>query len=297
MIRNWFGSLTALLAATGLATAQAPLPVSTQLAKPARPLIQLPPTPGTEPAALMPPSIETITEEPKPLVPIPAQPDRVPAPLVPTPPAHPATPVSCDEAEPGPTDSRFWVQGEYLLWFYKRGHVPPTIGPVGPSLLTGPATGGILSLPPNAIVSRFGGNASGLDHDGRSGCRTGIGYWLDSVLVWGTDAEYFQLERGTFQAGAGSDAMGLPVIGLVFNSTDGRQTTLFFSEPGLAGGSVNVQGQSRLWGVEANVRRLGATFSDRLDWLVGFRRLPFDEGLDAHKASVTLSRPRWPWAD
>jgi len=269
--RKWLGSMATLLIGAGLAWGQVPPSDPPRPADSARaPLAQ-------QPAEFVPPPAAT-----------------------PVPPPAPGAPADCGNPACGSfflcgrdaDHSRVWFQAEYLLWWVRRGSLPPVVGTVPTNLV---ATD---TLPSDAIAPLFGGFSNKLDYHEQSGVRLSLGAWLDDSQDWGFDASWFQLQqksRGdTFTSG------GDPVIGPVFFDPNTNTRNLItaslpnFTTGPLAGGprSAVVVGHAdnRLWGAELNVRKqVGAVFfADHLDLLVGFRHLQFSEGIDVVTDSTPL---------
>ncbi len=62
---------------------------------------------------------------------------------------------------------------------------------------------------------------------------------------------------------------------------------MLFSEPGLRSSELSVNSETRFWGAEANFRtRIPSVFSDRTEFLLGFRTVQFDQNLDVGGQSI-----------
>jgi Putative beta barrel porin-7 (BBP7) len=190
---------------------------------------------------------------------------------------------TCFEQRPtGYDDGRISAHAEYLLWFFKRSHVPILFGSIPPDLANQ------RDLPASSIQPIFGGNHDAIDYRGQSGVRFGVGGWLDAEQDVGLDVDYFQLERGSLGANAQSAPSGLPIIGPTFSDpVANRETILLFSDPGVRAAALNLSSDARFWGAEANIRhRLPAVFADHLEFLAGFRYAQFDENLRINGTST-----------
>ena len=260
MALRWMGCFAALAASAGMAAAQPATPDDSDAPKPT----VVKPLPRELPPAVA---------------------DSAPPVVLPPPPAAPcAAPSSCagklfeEAGRCGCDDDVYNIRAnvDYLLWFFKRDHVPTLLGSIPPSLA------GTNPLPPGSITSVFGGDHDALDTQGQSGARVGVEGWLDPGEHVGLDASYFQLESGVQRAGAGSGPNGLPIVGpTFFDPIKNQETLILFSEPGIRTSDLAVTSETRFWGVEANVRtRLPSIFSDRTELLVGFRHVQFDQNLD-----------------
>jgi len=181
-------------------------------------------------------------------------------------------PACCEPASRG----RFWIGGEYLLWWPKDGPMPfPLVTTGNPA----DAVPGALGQP--GTVPLFG--RSGLDYGALSGMRFNIGTWLDSDEVTGIEASGFLLERGGTGFSAAGNAAGLPPLYVpIFRADIGREGAFVISDPRHPFlGGIAVGSGTRLWGAEANgLYKL----APNLAFLVGFRYLDLGE-------SVTLSAP------
>ncbi len=253
------GSLTALLAGAGLALADPPA----ELLHPPR-------------------SLGAVGSD---------QPATAPLPAMP---AGPAIELG-DGTSPIPAPScgldgvpyRYWLEGDYLLWWLKEDHFP--------TLLTAgtAASQGILGV--NGTVPLVGGND--LDNSQRSGGRVTFGGWITDYQGFGLEGSFFMLESSskTFNA-AGTGTGGSPVLAVpFFNVLSGREAAFPIAFPGLESGSVT----SATEGVQCDAGRLfGGEFhfvanfccspECRFDFLVGYRYLSLDDrfGMTENSAIV-----------
>ncbi len=284
MVRQWFGSIAALLAGAGLALGQPVPPVPPPPSTPPQPVQT------AQPANAVQPSDTT-----KPTTPVSPVLPAVPNPLVPVvPPFDPNSSNDCVFLTKPYTDhSRVWFQAEYLLWWIRSGGLPSVVGTAPASQV---ATGSISSA---SIEPLFGGSDDSLDYHEQSGLRLSTGFWLDNTQCWGVDGSFFQLEQKNI--GSTFASSGDPVIGPVFFDPKTNTTNLipvslpnFMTGP-LAGqprmGGVAVGADNHLWSADINVRKqIGAVFfADHLDFLMGFRHLQFSEGVDVVTDSTSAA--------
>jgi hypothetical protein len=173
----------------------------------------------------------------------------------------------------GPCE-RFWVGGDYLLWWTKRGRLPVP-------LLTSDA--GVLV------------GDEDLHYGDRSGGRLSAGMWLDDRHVFGFEVGGFWLERPTIAEAVNSDAMGNPALQRpITNALFQPPTpdTVPVSAPGIYAGGMSVTSASRLWGLEVNaVRNLAYSAGFTADLIFGFRYLDLDENLIIAQTTQALSDP------
>jgi len=186
--------------------------------------------------------------------------------------------VPSDLVEAVNPDNRFWVRGDYLLWWLQGDRLPPLVTASPPG--TAAATAGVLGQPGTAIL--FGDQR--VNEDPRSGWRVATGYWLDDAHACGVEGYFFMLESRsqTFSAtGAGDSNLERPF----FNTTLGRQDAQQVAFPGVLAGTVTASaGSQNLLGagllLHCNlIDRAGPAGSFRLDAVGGFRYLHLDEGL------------------
>jgi hypothetical protein len=292
MYRRWLGSVATLIASAGLAAAQAPLPADW--------------APSPAPRASAPvgvngsPAPSAAVESPKPvkpsdLKPVVATADSGPAAQTPpaalpatnTPPGAPPAgfgggPADLGTApeaglgfdDPGVPYRHVWGRAEYLLWYLKNMELRPVLGTVPNSdAVTG-------ELPPGAITTVYGGET--VNYGAQSGVRVELGVGIDRAADWGVSAEFFQLEHASRGASITSNSSAGPAGGPLFSDPVlGQEVVVYYLQPGVRDGTVESLDQNRLWGSEIDLRRrLSAIFSDRLDLIVGYRHIGFDESLD-----------------
>lgn len=165
--------------------------------------------------------------------------------------------------------NRWYVSGEYLLWWTNSATLPILL------TTSPPASNGILGQPGTQVL--LGNN--GFSQNLHSGARFGAGYWFGCDQRWGFDGSVFFLGRNTQNYNVDTGTVG--VIARPFNNLN---SNIPFSEivasPGLATGGAGVHLENSVWGAEANLRRfLAKTCCARLDLIGGFRYLQFNERL------------------
>jgi hypothetical protein len=293
-----FTSLGALVATTGLASAQppAPAPLPPGTATDAATSPALPAQPNTPPATgTAPPILATPT--PAATVPAPAGPAAGPAvqqsavaAFQGVPPGWtPGAPIS-DLAQwynipvHGP---QAWFGAEYLMWWVRPMPVPAplvntTIVPV--DLATSISTGSIID--PNAvtIVGR-----ERINFGTFSGVRATAGRWLDACQEVGVEANFFIFPEQTrsFVVVGGTGPNATPALTVPFNSVGGAflgetSTTIAGPFAGAAiNGAVGVRLTSDLWGGDADgLLNLAKGEFWRMDAIGGFKFLALDESME-----------------
>src|SRR5262245_9692920 len=107
-----------------------------------------------------------------------------------------------------------YFSADYLLWKIREGAVPPTVTtvPVGllsvsigdrfvdanGNLLTGLTNASsVIGFAPVSIVSNTQTGLRSFDYGDQSGFRLTAGWWADSDCLFGLEASYFMLNRGS----------------------------------------------------------------------------------------------------
>lgn len=182
----------------------------------------------------------------------------------------------------GTVAERLWLRAEYLHWWTDGLDLPPlvTTSPSG----TAQAEAAVLGFP--ATETLFGGGE--INEGGTSGLRVRSGLWLTPAAAFGIEGEFFMLaeqDDGFRRSGGNNDIVGRPF----FDVTNDRDTSQLISFPGLVEGDVRVDTESRLRSYLVNGRAglcptcggaCGCPTRDRVDWVIGYRRLELDDRLD-----------------
>jgi Putative beta barrel porin-7 (BBP7) len=308
MRKGFLGSMTALLAGTGLALAQSP-GASPRPTVPMTPAVlaagQATPSGWSVPSAqLAQPTITTpMVTTPTVTTPMATTPTVTPPT---TPPGMPLTcgssdccaPACCDPTALG-LQGRFYGDADYLLWWAKGNKLPPLV-----------TTGSVTDLRSTAALGQMNtlilfGNRE-YDDDTRSGGRFTAGYWLNPEQSVGVEATFLFVEpQSTSFAAASSSGTVLarPFINsdLISGTPTGLsaspENSFLVAFPGInspAGtlnqlaGTINVQTRNELWGAELN-GRLGIAGNCwyRGDLLLGFRYAEVKDNLDITSTSQT----------
>jgi hypothetical protein len=170
---------------------------------------------------------------------------------------------------PGGT-GRWWVTGEYLMWWTRSTQLPPLVTTSSPQFNGILGTGDTRTL----LGGSFGDNF-------HSGARFGGGFWFDPCdHLRGLDARFFFLGENsqTFTA----DTSRFPLLARPFTNVNAPpgQFAQIVGAPLLAAGAIEVTLKNSLSGAEVNYRRnLGGSECARLDALVGYRHVNFTEEL------------------
>lgn len=168
-----------------------------------------------------------------------------------------------------------WGSGEYLLWWFKDGRVPPLATAGGDGVLGSPGTRVLLDDLDFADDVRHGG-------------RFELGYQFAPNPCLGIEASYFfiteRLDEASFSPGF-SPVLGRPF----FNITSGAEDAFLVSSPGEAVGSIIVESRTSLWGAEANLTS-NLIESDWLHLLAlgGFRFLRLEDHLTISDPFLTF---------
>lgn len=219
-------------------------------------------------------------------------PQLLPAPLLPG--VLPANPLLLGPTVAAP--ERFWLRGEYLLWWAEGMRTPPlaTTSPAG----TPQAQAGVLGE--SATSTLFGG---GEINDGSfDGFRARGGFWLNPTATFGIGLEYFQLFEENDGFGASSDGTRI-LARPFFDVTTDQQTAQLVAFPGVVRGDIRVASATRVRSAAGHARAsllpsLAApvpmgTFGDfasreRVDLLIGYRYLELEDELRVSDNLVSL---------
>jgi len=185
--------------------------------------------------------------------------------------------------------SRFWVRGEYLLWWVKNTPLPVPLVTTGDPNVGFPAlntAGGIGQNGTQVLVGDSSRNFGAI-----SGMRFTLGGWIDAERSVGIEGSGFLLERRSDTFAASSDANGNPPLYFPrFNTAAGFEDALPIADP-LRGfsGNVIVGSTLDLWGAEGNAalnvwRRPGA----EVTLLAGFRYAELRETLQIQNTTTDL---------
>src|SRR5262249_25636747 len=146
-----------------------------------------------------------------------------------------------------PLTNRFFVRGEYLLWWLP-GFPTPVLATTNPN----PALNGFFGEPGTSAILGPGA----LVGSTRSGFRFRAGAWLDDNHSCGIDAGFFFL--GSLSSTAVRDSSQFPIITrpiFVPNPAPGTTTPLgengeAVAVPNVLRGTFTARGDSRLWGAD-----------------------------------------------
>lgn len=195
--------------------------------------------------------------------------------------------IASEMGDKGSGGQRFWVDGEYLLWWIKSGGVStPLVTTTSNPFATNNAgffVGGALDAP--GTIPLFGGdNNKALTYGATSGGRFSTGLWLDSdasIAIWARG--FFlapQSVTKTYVSGPdGNPVVGLPVVDAA-GIAGGGENIWVASFPGVGVGGDTINYTSRLWGGEGNfLMSLMREESLMLNGVAGFRYLGLNESL------------------
>ncbi len=167
---------------------------------------------------------------------------------------------------------RFWFRADYLLWWIRAPQLPVL------------ASTGLLGTPGTAIL--FGGDD--VHYNAFSGGQFTFGYWCDACQQHGFEISGFFLGQQT--NGFNANSIQDPTIARpFFNINTGTQDAQITAAPGIATGTLTIRDPASLWGIEANYRcNLCCNCNWRVDGLVGFRFLDFQEGVNINENVTSL---------
>jgi hypothetical protein len=168
-----------------------------------------------------------------------------------------------------PQRPRFYLDGQYLLWWIQGQSVPVL------ATTSSPSDFGILGAPSTQVL--FGGNQ--INNGPYSGAMFTAGYWLgcDQKMAVEITGFFLAPNTGTFSTNSSMN----PVIGRpFFEVNNGQESAQLTSLPGVSTGTLTVSAPSSLWGLGGNLSCLlccGCNYWVNL--LAGFRNINLDESL------------------
>jgi hypothetical protein len=173
---------------------------------------------------------------------------------------------------------------DYLLWWFKKGHIPPLV--TTGSINDTPT--GALGQPGTTLIfgdQRFGSNPF-------SGGRFTVGAWLGDGQDFGVETSWFFMEqRRSFFHASGTGDTGTGSLNVVLFNGDGGFEDSFpqVALEGTSSGNINVRLTQRLWGAEVNARKVCCCGDSlRLSALAGFRYISLQESFDLETDSAFL---------
>jgi hypothetical protein len=197
-------------------------------------------------------------------------------------------PSPCSLSGPCGRPEHWWIEGDYLLWWFKENRFPPLV-------TTGPPTsGGVIGQPGTSVL--VGDNS--LDRSQRSGGRLTLGGWTTEYQGFGLEGSFFYMEsvNRSFNGGATGAPNSAVLARPFFNVLTGREDAITVAFPGafsgtLTGGNTGVQCDSgRLFGAEVNfIVNLCCKPTGRIDLLLGYRYLSLDDRFGISENSVAAA--------
>jgi hypothetical protein len=195
---------------------------------------------------------------------------------------HPTLP-----AEPSDTD-QLWLNGEYLLWWFKKSPVPIPLVTTTSSPDQVPTAG--FGVPGTSVLL----GEQELGAGARQGARFTGGLWLEPHHVVGLEGSYFFVASRTVTQGVASNGQAdAAILAVPFFADDlASETSIVLAAPSNLAGSALLTLTSRLQGAELNgVVKTCSTGTFRLDVLAGFRFLDLCEKLSFATTSLGVQDP------
>jgi hypothetical protein len=180
-----------------------------------------------------------------------------------------------------PFCNRFWVVGEYLMWFTKGNQLPPllTAGSISDNLP------GALGQPGTSILYGGGNVSTGLS----SGGRLRGGLWFGDDRVFGVDATFFFLAPTTNNSSFNSPSnqvLALPYFDTLTTPAQANATIL--SYPGQSSATFTAAVKNSLWGADTDFRlAFWRSYQVQASFLAGFRYLQLNDSLDLTTNATT----------
>lgn len=188
------------------------------------------------------------------------------------------------------SNDRYWVSADYLMWWQRGSSTPPLVTASAPG--TPFSDAGVVGLPTTQTV--FGDET--LNGGPRSGFRLDAGLWLGDAQQWGVDFGFLTLEDKSDEFADSSD--GSRILARPFvDANTGQAISELVSYPGTIQGGVDVVATSQGltgWNTGLRYRLMDCgdrCSQERVDLLIGYRRLRLDDGLRIHEE---LTSPIFP---
>lgn len=187
----------------------------------------------------------------------------------------------CDLFSPCEQAPRWWIAGDYLMWWTKSHPLN------SPLVTTGPEND-IFSGSLGRAGTRVIYGDQPLDLGIQSGFRLQAGMWLDQEATYGVELVGVWLQEGSETATFSGGSNGTPFFGLPFvNANTGQQNVFFvsqnFNDPAVSAfltGDMDITTKSQFWSYEIN--SLVNFYRSSQSWLVGsvgFRSMGLDESI------------------
>jgi hypothetical protein len=194
----------------------------------------------------------------------------------------PASPLECPPARPG----RWFLTGEYLVWWVDRAPLPAPLITTSRNLGEGLPAEFTGSLTDPETQSLIGGHD--MNFGAFSGMRFRGGYSYEPCTL---ELGGFLLERRSAGGDVAGDELGFPFIAQTFfDVLQNAENSYFISVPLFSTGAVVVSDQLRLFGAEANVRLdLGGNGFWNWSGFVGHRFLGLNENLTIDQTITSLA--------
>jgi len=182
--------------------------------------------------------------------------------------------------------SHFWVNAEYLLWWFKDSPLPVPLLTTTSNPNSMPIAG--LNDPYTRVVL----GDHNLDTGVHQGTRLTTGLWIDSGHQFALEGGYFVMaNQNTVRTAVSGGQPGAPILAVPFFDFDtATENTFLVASPGLFAGSAVLSLTTRLQGAEIQgAFQAIAGKNLHVEILAGFRFLDLTENLSYATASTGLS--------
>ncbi|WP_037226883.1 BBP7 family outer membrane beta-barrel protein [Rhodopirellula baltica] len=178
------------------------------------------------------------------------------------------------------TQDRFWLRTDYIRWMADGMETPAlvTTSPNG----TAQSDAGVLGLATTTTL--YGGE---INDESTNGIRFRGGFFVTPASAFGIEGEYFRI--GSNDSGFSRNG-GTQILARPFYRTDTDiETAQLINYPTVVDGNLSIGASSKLNSYLVNGRValcptcggncVTCRNTDRVDWLVGYRRIELDEAL------------------
>lgn len=170
--------------------------------------------------------------------------------------------------------ARFWLMGEYLMWNLSDQRIPPLVTTSPPG--TPVTEAGVLGAPGTTVLF----DERNMFNAELNGGRFTLGFWLPCYSDVGLETSFFFLSKRNYLFSAASE--GTPILARpIFDVVQGTEVSQLVAFPGVLSGSINVEYDTRMWGLDFGFRhKLCCDCRSWLDLTYGYRHLYHEDNID-----------------
>lgn len=187
---------------------------------------------------------------------------------------------------------RFWAGADYLYWIPRSMPIQYPLVTTSAAANNVQLTNGDFGALGGATTAAVVGPDRDFSYDHRNGVRGVIGGTFDEAGTWGAELGGFVVESFSRNFNFGSNEAGFPLLAVPFYNTNTEsQGSYIVSFPFIDTGSIRIDVDTRVWGVEGNgVYNVSASPNGPggLTLLAGLRFLELREQFNMSTVSTTF---------